>query len=89
MYPLMVELRGMSMSGEELMEGGHPLALSVLSITLTKPSSLRLTLAVWGLWRGSVVLVGLVLLPGVMLHGSLRLLSGIGTLLRFSSTMRD
>lgn len=49
MDPLMAELRGMSMSGEELMEGGHPLALSVLSITLTKPSprsSLRLTPAV-------------------------------------------
>lgn len=36
----------MSMSGEELTEGGHPLALIVLSITLTKHltrSSLRLT----------------------------------------------
>lgn len=46
MYPLMVELRGMSMSGEELTEGGHPLALIVLSITLTKHLtrlSLRLT----------------------------------------------
>ena len=35
----------MSMSGEELTEGGHPLALIVLSITLTKHStrsSLRL-----------------------------------------------
>lgn len=46
MYPLMAELRGMSISGEELIEGGHPLALIMLSITLTKHStrsSLRLT----------------------------------------------
>lgn len=34
--PLMAELRGMSVSGEEWMEGGHPLALAVLSITLTR-----------------------------------------------------
>lgn len=39
MYPLTAELRGMSMAGEELTEGGHPLALIVLSITLTKPST--------------------------------------------------
>lgn len=34
--PPMAELRGMSVSGEEWMEGGHPLALAVLSITLTR-----------------------------------------------------
>lgn len=34
--PPMAVLRGMSMSGEEWMEGGHPLALAMLSITLTR-----------------------------------------------------
>lgn len=61
MDPVMAELRGMSMSGEELTEGGHPLALIVLSITLTKhstTSSLRLTPGCVRPLEGSVVLVG-------------------------------
>lgn len=36
MYPLMAELRGMSVFGEQLVEGGSPWALIVLSITLTE-----------------------------------------------------
>lgn len=36
MYPLMAELRGMSVFGEQLVEGGGPWALIVLSITLTQ-----------------------------------------------------
>lgn len=36
MHPLMAELRDMSMSGEELVERCLPLALIVLSITLTE-----------------------------------------------------
>lgn len=59
MYPLMVELRGMSVSGEGLTEGGHPLALMVLSITLIKcsmGSSLRLTPSCVRPLDGSVVL---------------------------------
>lgn len=62
MYPLMAELRGMSMSEEELAEGGHPLALIVLSITLTKHSTgspLSLTTGCMRpLMQGSVLLVG-------------------------------
>lgn len=36
MHPLMAELRDMSMSGEELVEGCLPLALIMLSIILTE-----------------------------------------------------
>lgn len=71
MYPLMVELRGMSVSGERLTEGGHPLALTLLSITLIKRSmgsSLRLTPSCVRPLDGSVVLGGSST-PGVQAGG--------------------
>lgn len=80
MHPLMAELRDMSMSGEELGERCLPLALIVLSITLTEhtvciprsqPWLHESFGGHWEVWGGVMCLALLGVLPRqphVMLH---------------------